>query len=36
MKIRVVFKLNNIPIIRFFQGDLTLIMELSTYGSQKE
>jgi hypothetical protein len=36
MKIRVVFRLNNFPIIRIFQGDLTPIVELLMDGSQKE
>jgi hypothetical protein len=36
MKIKVVFRLNNFPIIRIFQGDLTPIVELLMDGLQKE
>jgi hypothetical protein len=35
MKIKVVFMLNNLPIIRIFQVDLTLIVELIMDGFQK-
>jgi hypothetical protein len=36
MKIRVVFRLKNFPMIKLFQGGLTQIVELLIDGSQKE